>query len=95
MKYSTKAIIIGRKQRADKKDDIFRACFISLFDKNDPHKENIVPKEMIEFAKAKRIDLTGFNVKFMLMGGDLVVNDLKWIDVTEKDGNIIVKGKQE
>ncbi len=93
MKYKTKAIIIGRKSR-NKDDAIYRQCFISLFDVNDPHKQNIVPKEMIEFERAKRIDLEGFKIKFMLMGGDIVINNLQWIDVSEENGNVKVTGKQ-
>lgn len=95
MKYQTKAIIIGRKGRKDKEDMIYRPCFISLFDMNDPHKENIVPKKIVEFEKTKRIDIEGLNIKFMLMGGDLVINDLTSIDISEKEGNVKITGKQK
>lgn len=95
MKYQTKAIIIGRKGRIDKEDMIYRPCFISLFDMNDPHKQNIVPKKILDFTKTKRVDIEGLDMKFMLMGGDLVINDLEYIEVSEKDGNVKIKGKQK
>ena len=91
MKYKTKSVIIGRKKK-DKEDVLFRPCFIALFDLNDPHKANEVPKEIIEIKKAKRIDIIDFKLKFMLMGGDIVINDLKWIEVQEENGNVRITG---
>lgn len=94
MIYETKSIIIGRKPRLDKDEYSNRPCFISFFDINNPHKNNVAPKKMIEFLKANRVTIKGADVNFLLMGGDILVNDLEQVDIEEKEGNIIIIGKK-
>ncbi|MBS3095154.1 hypothetical protein J4231_00570 [Candidatus Woesearchaeota archaeon] len=95
MKYKTKSIIIGRKPRLDKDDYSNRPCFISLFDINNPHKSSIAPKKIIDFLKVNRVAIKGMDINFLLLGGDILVNDLEYVDITEKEGNILIVGKQK
>ncbi|MDP2907083.1 MAG: hypothetical protein Q8O03_04030 [Nanoarchaeota archaeon] len=92
MKYKTKSIIIGRKKGEEGSDT--KPCFIALFDVNDPHKKNVVPKEIIEYDKVHKIMLKNFDVNYLLPGNDLVINDLKFIQIEKEGPHITIKGKQ-
>ncbi|MDP2909208.1 MAG: hypothetical protein Q8N77_05360 [Nanoarchaeota archaeon] len=92
MKYKTKSIIVGRKKGEEGSDT--KPCFIALFDVNDPHKKNVVPKEIIEYDKVHKIILKGFNVNYLLPGNDLVINDLEFIKVVKEGPHITIEGKQ-
>ena len=98
MKYKAKSIIIGRMKRSKKakeKDDMFRPCFVALYDFNDPHLSPEPPKEILEFEKVDRISLDSFKINYLLAGNDLVVNDLQYIDVEKKGNQIFLNGKQK
>ncbi len=92
MKYKTKSIIIGRKKGEEGSDT--KPCFIALFDVNDPHKKNVVPKEIIEYDKVHKIMLKNFDVNYLLPGNDLVINDLEFIQIEKEGPHITIKGKQ-
>ena len=92
MKYKTKSIIIGRKKGEEGSDT--KPCFIALFDVNDPHKKNVVPKEIIEYDHVHKMVLRGFDVNYLLPGNDLVVNNLEFIEVKKDGPHIIVSGKK-
>ena len=98
MKYKTKSVIIGRTKRDKKakaKDDMFRPCFIALYDSNNPHLKSHPPKQIIEFDKVDKINLENFKVDYLLAGNDLVVNDLEYVDVTKKGNQVFLNGKQK
>jgi hypothetical protein len=92
MKYKTKSIIIGRKKGEEGSDT--KPCFIALFDVNDPHKKNVVPKEIVEYDKVHKIMLKNFDVNYLLPGNDLVINDLVFIQIEKEGPHITIKGKQ-
>lgn len=92
MKYKTKSIIVGRKKGEEGSDT--KPCFIALFDVNDPHKKNVVPKEIIEYDKVHKIILKGFDVNYLLPGNDLVINNLEFIKVVKEGPHITIEGKQ-
>lgn len=92
MKYKTKSIIIGRKKGEEGSDT--KPCFIALFDVNDPHKKNVVPKEIIEYDKVHKIMIKDVDVNYLLPGNDLVVNDLVSIQVEKEGPHVTIKGKQ-
>ncbi|MBS3108280.1 hypothetical protein J4409_00240 [Candidatus Woesearchaeota archaeon] len=94
MKYKTKSIIIGRKPRLDKDDYSNRPCFISFFDITNPHKNNVAPKKVVDFLKVNKVVIKGLDASFLLMGGDLLIDNLKEIEITEKEGNVLIVGKQ-
>jgi len=94
MRYKTKSIIIGRKKRKSKSEE-YHPCFIALFDINDPHKSTKVPKKILDYEKTFRVFIDGFNVKYMLPGNDIVVNNLDYVDIGLKGKDIFVKGKQK
>jgi len=92
-KYEAKSIIIGRKKGEEGSDT--KPCFIALFDVNDPHKKNVVPKEIIDYEEVHKVVLKGFDVNYLLPGNDLVINDLKFIEVKKDGPHITVIGKQD
>ncbi|MEM4336634.1 MAG: hypothetical protein QXG86_01370 [Candidatus Woesearchaeota archaeon] len=88
--YATKSVIIGRKKDAGR---IF--AFIALFDINDPHKSAKPPKKILEFAGARNVRIYGCDIKYMLAGNDIIINDLEKVQIEEKEGRVIVRGCQE
>ncbi len=96
MRYKTKSALVGR---AGKRDEFGNGpVFIHLFDVNDPHKSNLVPKEFVDFKKMHKIVIRGLVINFLLAGSDILINDLEYLDVEEepgKKGNLIISGKHK
>lgn len=92
MKYDAKSMLIGRKKSSEKDYNV-RPCFISMFEANNPHLSKEGPKEVIEFEAIHKVVIEGLKVNYLLPGNDLVINDLKEIDVEQQGEHIIVKGK--
>ena len=93
MRYETKSIIIGRKKRPNKDDEAY-PCFVHLFNMNDPHESGRVPAQMLDFEDVQRIVLTGLSLSYLLAGNDLVVNDLKHVEIEKKGPDIFISGEQ-
>ena len=87
--YKTKSAIIGRKKDAGR---IF--AFIALFGMNDPHKSAEPPKKILEFPGCRNVRIYNCDIKYMLAGNDIIINDLEKLDIEEKEGRVIVKGFQ-
>ncbi len=94
MKYEVKAVVIGRKQKVDE-DKEGRPCFVSLNDENDPHRSGKVPREILDFNDVFRVMIKGLDIRYVLEGNDIVINDLKNIELIQNDGELIVTGEQE
>ncbi|MFC1698309.1 hypothetical protein ACFL1H_08290 [Nanoarchaeota archaeon] len=99
MNYKTKSVIIGRKKRTEEQkaqdpSGQHKPCFIKFFDINDPHKTIEMPKEELEFFIDKA-QIDGLDIKYLLAGNDLVINDLEELDVEEKKDFIVITGKQK
>ena len=88
MKYNTKSVIIGKKSRG-----VDHPCFICLFDMNDPHKKNEVPKKIFEYSKIQSITVDGLKVNYLLPGNDIVINNLHYIEIKKNRNNIRLNGK--
>lgn len=96
MKYNTQSAMIGRSGKRD--EDGNGPVFVHLFDQNDPHKSDVVPKEFIDFDKIHKIVFNNLSISYLLGGSDILVNDLEYIEVMEeegKPGNLLVAGKQK
>lgn len=85
--YKTKAVIIGRK-----KDSGVYAAFIALFDDNEPHKSGKAPEKVLDFLNCRNVRILGCDVKYMVAGNDIIINDLEKIEVEEKNNRLIIKG---
>ena len=92
--YKTKSVIIGRKKRPNETDEDY-PCFVHLFDINNPHTSGKVPKDMIEFPHMHKVIIKGLDVNYLLMGNDIVINDLEEIDIEAIEGHVHVSGKQK
>ncbi len=90
-KYKTKSAIIGRKRD---KEGMFCA-FIALFNINDPHKSAKVPTKILEFKGARNVRIKGCEIKYMIPGNDLILNDLDGIDVVEEHNRIYITAVQK
>lgn len=93
MKYGTKSVIIGRKPKDEECKEGERPCFVSLFDINDPHKTAEVPKEILEF-RVHKVIISDLDVNYLLPGNDLVINNLKSVDVEKEGDHLHVTGEQ-
>ncbi len=94
MKYKTKSVLIARKKSIEG-DFSRRPCFISLFDENDPHLNTQGPKEVVEFDKIHKVVIKGLNVDYLLPGNDIVINNLKEIEIEVTNDHVYVTGKQD
>ncbi|MBI2663630.1 hypothetical protein HYX15_03830 [Candidatus Woesearchaeota archaeon] len=97
MKYKARSIVVGRMKRDEKdkeKDDMFRPCFIALYDFNDPHLKAEPPKQILEFKKIDKVNIDRCAINYLLAGNDLVVNDLQYVEVTKRRNQLFLNGKQ-
>ena len=95
-KLKTKSVIIGRRKRINSKEDSdLRDCFVDLFDMNNPHLCSKAPKKVFEFEGKHKIVIKGLDVNYLLLGHDLVINDLKEIEIKEDGEHLYIKGKQK
>jgi len=95
LKYQTKSILIARKKRTDKEDFNHRPCFVSLFEKNNPHLNTEGPIKVIDFDKKHKVLIKGLDVNYLLPGNDIVINDLQEIEVEEEGEHIHITGVQK
>ncbi len=86
MKYQTKSVLVTRLPR--KGDNEFKTASIKLFKINDPHKTSEFPTKDLEFESIEKIVIKGVEVDYYLEGNDLILNNLKNIDIEQK-GSII------
>lgn len=95
-RYETKSVVLSRKPGKDK-DGLWTAV-IALFTQNNPHLKGEVPFKTVDIEDVVKIRLHELrNVSFYLMGNDLVINNMKYLDV-EFDENsriITLTGEQE
>lgn len=89
MIYKTKSVVISRGKR---KLDNYPAL-ISLFSVNDPHLKNQVPDKVVEQDLIEKVKIKGKEVDFFMRGADVVVNNLKSIDVQKKGPELIITVK--
>ena len=91
MKHKTKSVIIGRKKSSD--DSNTRPCFVNLFNINNPHLTDKAPEKCLDFDKIHKIIIKGLDVNYLLQGNDLVINNLKEIEIKQNKEHLIIKGK--
>lgn len=95
MKYKAQSLMIGRKPRT-KESDEFKTATISVFSKNNPHLAGEAPMNTMDFPNIEKVRLRDLvNISYYLEGNDLVVNNLKEIDIDVKDNIVTITGKQE
>ncbi len=97
MKIKTKSVIIGKSKKDSNYDGMDRPVFISLFDINDPHKTDKVPKKRYDFKSGvHKIILKNLEIDYLLAGHDILINNLQEIEFEkDKEGHLIVTGKQK
>ena len=94
MKYKAQSIMIGRKPRVGNNE--FKTATISLFAKNNPHLAGEAPLKTMDYENIEKVRLRDLvNISYYLEGNDLVVNNLKEVEI-DVDGTIVtITGRQE
>jgi len=95
-KYECKCAILGRLAWDSKYPE--RPVFVRTFNVNDAHLTAEVPKDTPEFQNIKIMRIEGLIVDYFTEGSDLVLNNLKFIEVVKdpKDETVLlIKGEQE
>jgi len=97
LKVKTKSAIIGKLKKESDYDGMDRPVFISLFDINDPHKTNKVPKKRYDFKEGiHKLIIKDLEVNYLLAGHDILINDLQELEFNkDKEGHLVITGKQK
>ena len=90
-KYKTKSLIIGRKKRHGE----FYPCFVNLFSENDPHLSKDIPDQFLDFEKIAKVVITGLEVIYLPDGNDIVINNLKEIQISQAGNTLKITGKHK
>jgi len=91
-KFKAKSVIIGKKPNLDDEP----VCFVSLYNVNDPHKQNLLPKQMLEFQDVHKVILKNVVLSYLIEGSDVVINDLEEIEFLQDNmGHLVVNAKQQ
>ncbi len=91
--YNAVSVVVSRKPGKDKEG--LWSAFIGLFQENNPHLKGKAPFEVLEIKEIEKIRIRELrNISYYLAGNDIVINNLKKVEVI-KDGNILtITGKQ-
>ena len=97
LKVKAKSAIIGKSKKESNYDGMDRPVFISLFDINDPHKTNKVPKKRNDFKEGiHKLIIKDLEVNYLLAGHDILINDLQELELNkDKEGHLLITGKQK
>lgn len=88
--YQAKSLIMGRSKRVNDHYPLF----VNLFDENDPHLGNKVPKMFLDFDDVVKVVVEGLRTNYLLSGNDLVIDNLSSVTL-RKDGSVLfVSGRQ-
>jgi len=93
MKCEAKSAIVGRKGKRDEEGN--SPVFVNLFKINDPHKTSEVPFKFLDFEKVHKININKLSLSYLIEGSDILINNLKWIEVKEKEGHLDIHGEQD
>jgi hypothetical protein len=88
MKYKTKSLLVTRMPR--KNGNEFKTASIKLFKINDPHKTAQLPVKMLEYDNIEKILLKKLNIDYYLEGNDLIINNLKQVNIEKKGSTISI-----
>jgi len=94
--FKAKSAMLSRKPRANEKHE-FKTLVIALFDKNNPHKTGETPLKVLEYPNMEKIRIRNLSVSYYLEGNDMVINDLKSVnlEIDEKNRKVVFLAEQE
>ncbi len=93
--YQAKSITISRKPGKRKEEGLWSA-FIGLFEENNPHLKAKAPLDVLEIKEIEKVRIKDLrNVSYYLMGNDIVINDLKEVNVDVQESILTLTGRQE
>ncbi|MBR9676668.1 hypothetical protein GOV04_00815 [Candidatus Woesearchaeota archaeon] len=84
--YKTKSIIVSRKKTGE---EIYNAL-VALYDANNPQYNSKAADKILEFENISKILLKNLNVQYLLVGNDLVINNLSQIIIEQNDDELII-----
>ena len=92
--YKVKSVTVSRKPSEKEKGTW--SAFIGLFNENNPHLKAKAPIKVLEFKDIEKVRINELkNISYYLMGNDVVVNNLKELNIEAKDGIVTLTGKQD
>ena len=94
--FKAKSAMRSRNPRANEKLE-FKTLVIALFDKNNPHKTGETPLKVLEYPNMEKIRIRNLSVSYYLEGNDMVINDLKSVnlEIDEKNRKVVFRAAQE
>ncbi|MBS3107517.1 hypothetical protein J4468_01245 [Candidatus Woesearchaeota archaeon] len=92
MEIQAKSIIISRRKVVQ---DVSYSCLISFFNINNPHLGGEEPLDIKEFENAHKVIIRGpKEINYMLFGSDIIINDIKKLEIEHEGKHILVKVEQ-
>jgi hypothetical protein len=92
--YETKSVIIGKAGKPNDKENY--PIFVNLFDVNNPHRDpNAMPIKFLEYEDIHKIIIDGLKIEYLLLGKDIIINNLKKIDINVDNCHLNISGEQE
>lgn len=94
MKYNVKSIIVSRTKKDNwDPDREEKPILVALYDVPMPHKSGKEATKILEYEVHKVVfeDLT---VQFLTSGKDLLVDNLKSIEILSVNHHLVIKGEQ-
>ena len=74
-------------------DITYLAKIFHKYDINNPHLTDKAPEKCLDFDKIHKIIIKGLDVNYLLQGNDLVINNLKEIEIKQNKEHLIIKGR--
>lgn len=92
--FQAKSVIISRKPIHDQEESW--SAFIGLFQENNPHLKGKEPFKILEIKNIEKVRIKELrNISFYLQGNDVVINNLKTVQISSKEGIVTLTGVQE
>lgn len=92
--YKVKSVVISRKP--GKNRDGLWSAFIGLFDENNPHLKAKAPMDVLEIKEIEKVRIKELrNISYYLMGNDIVINNLRELNIDVTDHIVTLTGRQD
>lgn len=85
--YTAQSVLVGRMPREGNE---YKTATIKLFSTNSPHRKGVLPDKQLDFPSTRKVVIKGGVVEYLTEGNDILINDLKEVDITESDTITVV-----
>ena len=88
MKYDAQSVVFGRKPRQE--GDEFKTAFFKIYANPRPFEQSFPEKEL-DFPNVEKVELRNEDMDYYLEGNDLVIDNIKSIDINQTSNSLIIK----